>query len=79
MKELRAYQQSEAYKMCTEKIQEKKIKKGGGVGAQPGGTHLEQSSPSRQAQNPAGGESQKDPGRPGEGPGAEGGPGDPRG
>uniref|UniRef100_A0A671FZY4 SWI/SNF-related matrix-associated actin-dependent regulator of chromatin subfamily E member 1-related n=2 Tax=Rhinolophus ferrumequinum TaxID=59479 RepID=A0A671FZY4_RHIFE len=27
MKELRAYQQSEAYKMCTEKIQEKKIKK----------------------------------------------------
>lgn len=29
MKELRAYQQSEAYKMCTEKIQEKKIKKGG--------------------------------------------------
>lgn len=28
MKELRAYQQSEAYKMCTEKIQEKKIKKG---------------------------------------------------
>lgn len=29
MKELREYQQSEAYKMCTEKIQEKKIKKGG--------------------------------------------------
>ncbi|XP_023588892.1 SWI/SNF-related matrix-associated actin-dependent regulator of chromatin subfamily E member 1-related [Trichechus manatus latirostris] len=29
MKELRAYQQSEAYKMCTEKMQEKKIKKGG--------------------------------------------------
>ncbi|XP_009471187.1 PREDICTED: SWI/SNF-related matrix-associated actin-dependent regulator of chromatin subfamily E member 1-related [Nipponia nippon] len=28
MKELREYQQSEAYKMCTEKIQEKKIKKG---------------------------------------------------
>lgn len=28
MKELRAYQQSEAYKMCAEKIQEKKIKKG---------------------------------------------------
>ncbi|EPQ03103.1 SWI/SNF-related matrix-associated actin-dependent regulator of chromatin subfamily E member 1 [Myotis brandtii] len=27
IKELRAYQQSEAYKMCTEKIQEKKIKK----------------------------------------------------
>ncbi|KFW81255.1 SWI/SNF-related matrix-associated actin-dependent regulator of chromatin subfamily E member 1-related, partial [Manacus vitellinus] len=27
MKELREYQQSEAYKMCTEKIQEKKIKK----------------------------------------------------
>ncbi|KAG5208924.1 hypothetical protein R6Z07F_006763 [Ovis aries] len=27
MKELRAYQQSEAYKMCAEKIQEKKIKK----------------------------------------------------
>ncbi|KAM9244521.1 SWI/SNF-related matrix-associated actin-dependent regulator of chromatin subfamily E member 1-related [Trichechus inunguis] len=27
MKELRAYQQSEAYKMCTEKMQEKKIKK----------------------------------------------------
>lgn len=27
MKELRAYQQSEAYKMCTEKLQEKKIKK----------------------------------------------------
>ncbi|PNJ18120.1 HMG20B isoform 8 [Pongo abelii] len=27
MKELRAYQQSEAYKMCTEKIQEKKVKK----------------------------------------------------
>ncbi|KFO53562.1 SWI/SNF-related matrix-associated actin-dependent regulator of chromatin subfamily E member 1-related, partial [Corvus brachyrhynchos] len=31
MKELREYQQSEAYKMCTEKIQEKKIKKGVGV------------------------------------------------
>uniref|UniRef100_A0A8C3CK30 SWI/SNF-related matrix-associated actin-dependent regulator of chromatin subfamily E member 1-related n=1 Tax=Cairina moschata TaxID=8855 RepID=A0A8C3CK30_CAIMO len=31
MKELREYQQSEAYKMCTEKIQEKKIKKGWGV------------------------------------------------
>jgi len=28
MKELREYQQSEAYKMCAEKIQEKKIKKG---------------------------------------------------
>ncbi|KAM5237858.1 SWI/SNF-related matrix-associated actin-dependent regulator of chromatin subfamily E member 1-related [Ctenodactylus gundi] len=27
MKELRAYQQSEAYKMCAEKVQEKKIKK----------------------------------------------------
>ncbi|KAM4810186.1 SWI/SNF-related matrix-associated actin-dependent regulator of chromatin subfamily E member 1-related [Rhinophrynus dorsalis] len=27
MKELREYQQSEAYKMCTEKIQEKKVKK----------------------------------------------------
>lgn len=50
MKELREYQQSEAYKMCTEKIQEKKIKKGGrrgrrqlpfarggGVGAAGGG------------------------------------------
>lgn len=35
MKELRAYQQSEAYKMCTEKIQEKKIKKGG-KGPPPG-------------------------------------------
>ncbi|XP_044110506.1 SWI/SNF-related matrix-associated actin-dependent regulator of chromatin subfamily E member 1-related isoform X2 [Neovison vison] len=32
MKELRAYQQSEAYKMCTEKIQEKKIKKDSGSG-----------------------------------------------
>ncbi|NXI58203.1 HM20B regulator, partial [Chloroceryle aenea] len=32
MKELREYQQSEAYKMCTEKIQEKKIKKGEGLG-----------------------------------------------
>lgn len=28
MKELREYQQSEAYKMCAEKLQEKKIKKG---------------------------------------------------
>lgn len=28
MKELWAYQQSEAYKVCTEKIQENKIKKG---------------------------------------------------
>lgn len=37
MKELRAYQQSEAYKMCTEKIQEKKIKKGG-KGTQPPGS-----------------------------------------
>lgn len=27
MKELRAYQQSEAHKMCAEKTQEKKIKK----------------------------------------------------
>lgn len=34
MKELREYQQSEAYKMCTEKIQEKKIKKGGCSGCQ---------------------------------------------
>lgn len=32
MKELRAYQQSEAYKMCAEKIQEKKIKKGESAG-----------------------------------------------
>lgn len=49
MKELREYQQSEAYKMCTEKIQEKKIKKGvlrwcpllgmqpGAAGGGPGG------------------------------------------
>lgn len=28
LKELWAYQQSEAYKVCTEKIQENKIKKG---------------------------------------------------
>lgn len=28
IKELREYQQSEAYKMCAEKMQEKKIKKG---------------------------------------------------
>lgn len=32
MKELWAYQQSEAYKVCTEKIQENKIKKGEGPG-----------------------------------------------
>lgn len=41
MKELRAYQQSEAYKMCTEKIQEKKIKKGGkGPSPQAAGRRL---------------------------------------
>lgn len=38
LKELWAYQQSEAYKVCTEKIQENKIKKGEESGS--GGIHL---------------------------------------
>lgn len=49
MKELRAYQQSEAYKMCTEKIQEKKIKKGGRVGGGQGLLWHSPSSPQRLA------------------------------
>ena len=52
MKELRAYQQSEAYKMCTEKLQEKKIKKGA-RGPSPPGSWVRALSQATRADRPA--------------------------